>query len=264
MNFAKYPKTMNFVNLCCNSIIGTTLCNELNLYINRELYRSQKDHIVTTLKTPSNQIIKLLAERHIKNDFETKECNKIIFNNNIKNILFENSKSSPLNLYFTYPLELKTIRLPKDIKDTIKNKSSINDAINSKKHKYYDLEYNSKNHFSDNVQFICESIINLTPFMLFSRPTYAMKIMSCVFLYDIANTLTINMDYKTKSLLSKYLFFDTFIYRRDKEMAINIIKYMDDNTINNDVLCIFGYLHNEGICHYLLQHDYKIVEQSRF
>jgi hypothetical protein len=29
-------------------------------------------------------------------------------------------------------------------------------------------------------------------------------------------------------------------------------------------LCIYTYLHNEGICYYLLQNDYKVVEQYKF
>jgi hypothetical protein len=133
------------------------------------------------------------------------ECNKIIFNDNIKNIYFESCNFLPLFMSFQYPLELRQLYI------------TINTAINSNKHKYYNLEYNSKYHFSDDVEFICESIINPTLFILFSKPYLALKIMSCIFLYDITNTLTINMDYKTKLLLSKYLFFDTYIYRRDKE-----------------------------------------------
>jgi hypothetical protein len=271
--FTRWPKTTNFAKLTFGMYVGNKICDTIYYNKNKIQYPYQKEyllsfkHKVTTLKNKDGKFINLLGEKHFKSDLEMQECNKLIFNNDVQNILFEQYKPDYLlgefACSFNYSYLMAIIKKYK-LENEFKNTSSIYVANNSQK-KCHNLELNSHGKFSDNLSFLSNAIFGLTPFILFAKPNLAIKIMSVTFSHNLFDSLMeYPTDYKTKSFISKIFLIDRILYRRDYVMANNIIKYMDENKDKNDVpLCIFGVLHNEGIIYYLEQNGYEIIGESR-
>jgi hypothetical protein len=261
-NFAKLIFCMCMANMICDKIYYyQKKCS------NQKEYLLLKNHIFTTLRNRDGKYINLLGETHSKSDLETEECNKLIFNENVKNILIEQYKPHYLfNQIICYldDIYFQVIIKQLDVQYKYKNISSIDVAYLSSKI-CYDLELNSYDELSDNLSFLSEILFKLAPFILFGMYDVAIKIMSITFLYNLLNVLIEYVpNYKTKLFFSKVFLIDRLVYRRDYIMATNIINYMNENKDNDDIpLCIFGSSHNEGIIYYLEQNGYEIVGNPR-
>lgn len=157
-------------------------------------------------------------------------------------------------------------------KQTFIQESSILAVIACKNHEYRNLELFFEYHYSNDMYSICNTILFCTPFILYKLPKYAMTVMSFAFTHNLCNstfrTITSNINYEIKTQYNKNLLLQTYIFRRDEEMANNIITYMNGQTRNSIStscipLFIFGYDHYEGIWYYLEKNGYVIVENPK-
>jgi hypothetical protein len=268
--FIRFPKTTNFIKLIFGMYVGNKICDKI--YDNQKQCSDIKEellrpsHIVTKLRNKDGRFINILAESHFKSDLETEECNKLIFNDNVKNILIECYKPDMFSTfmcicsYIVFELYIRK----QNLKMTNKNESSVYVAKQSNKI-CHNLELNSYGGLTDNLLILSHTIFDLAPFILFAKYNVAIKIMSVTFSYNLLTILLEYIsDYKTKSFFSKLFLIKRMVYRRDYIMANNIIKYMNENKDKDDIpLCIFGSLHNEGIIYYLEQNGYEIVGNPR-
>lgn len=222
----------------------------------------------------------LLAESHLKNKEEKDKCNAIIGDPSVKHILIESAKRgnnifSKISDCIEYVFE-NVDKLFDKIKNSIgsqctEEKSSIYDACKKQyqsKHIVYDMEYDDKGYFGDNI------INNVLVCYLMTCPiglcypkigAYAMIgsvgfILSQIILREALKYCR----YETKQWISRWLFHETILYRRDLVMANSILTFLKNDSLNKggNTLCIFGFRHLEGIVHILKNNGVEICSSE--
>ena len=143
---------------------------------------------------------------------------------------------------------------------------------NIKKDVVYDMEYYDKGYFADNIINNTLALYLITcPFGLFYPKIgrYATIgsfgfVLSQIILREALKYCR----YETKQLISRWFFHETILYRRDQVMANSILDHLKYQSLNKDenTLCIFGFMHLEGIVHTLKKNGVELtdVEPVRF